>query len=75
LRHAAFFYIINTSKYSTEIIIMALSNIKTANAARVLNLMDSVEDGDGRYTEFVALVAKDANITTGQLDSELDAFI
>lgn len=49
--------------------------IKTANAQRVLQLMDSCEDGSERYREFVNLVAKEANITTKQLEEELNPFI
>ena len=48
---------------------------KTANANRVLQMMDNVEDGDGCYQEFVELVAKEANISKSQLNKELEPFI
>ena len=49
--------------------------IKTPNAKRVLQLMDSYEDGANRYCEFIKLVSKEANITTEQLEEELNPFI
>lgn len=49
--------------------------IKTANAQRVLQLMDSCENGDSRYREFVELVAKEANVSIEQLEAELNPFI
>ena len=48
---------------------------KTAEAQRVLQLMDSTEDGASRYTEFVQLVASESNISVKQLERELDPFI
>ncbi len=48
---------------------------KTNNAQRVLQLMDSEENGNNRYQEFVKLVAKDVGISTQQLGSELEPFI
>ncbi len=48
---------------------------KTANAQKVLQMMDAEEDGDSRYQEFVGIVANEAGITTAQLDKELDPFI
>lgn len=48
---------------------------KTPNAKRVLQLMDSDEDGDERYDEFVELVAREAGISILQLESELEPFI
>jgi hypothetical protein len=50
-------------------------SIKTANAQRVLQLMDSCEDGASRYREFVELVSKEAKISTEQLEKELNPFI
>jgi hypothetical protein len=54
---------------------MSKSPKKTENASRVLQLMDSSEHGEGRYGEFVKLVANDANISIAQLEQELDPFI
>ena len=48
---------------------------KSAAASRVLKLMDSDEDGQDRYGEFVAQVAKEAQINVEQLESELVPFI
>ncbi len=48
---------------------------KTVNAKKVLRMMDSEEDGDSRYQEFVSIVANEAGITTAQLDKELEPFI
>jgi Ca2+-binding EF-hand superfamily protein len=49
--------------------------IKTENAAKVLQLMDSTEDGGDRYNEFVSLIAKENGISVSQLEAELDPFI
>lgn len=49
--------------------------IKTKNAKRVLQLMDSEDDGDSRYQEFVALVSKETGVSIEQLEQELDPFI
>lgn len=48
---------------------------KTEGAQRVLSLMDSVEDGEERYCEFVKKVAKEMEITAEKLDLELEPFI
>ena len=49
--------------------------IKTANAQRVLQLMDSCEDGQDRYREFVIQVSTNAKMSYAQLEKELDPFI
>lgn len=51
------------------------SPIKTAEAQRVLQLMDSTEDGADRYSEFVRLVAKESGKSIAQIEEELDPFI
>lgn len=48
---------------------------KSANASRVLELMDSCEDGGRRYGEFVRMVASEAGVSREQLEEELDPFI
>lgn len=48
---------------------------KTVGASKVLQLMDSEEDGESRYAEFVKLVAGELGIPTNQLDKELEPFI
>lgn len=48
---------------------------KTDGAQKVLQMMDSEEDGESRYQEFVDIVASESGITTAQLDKELDPFI
>lgn len=48
---------------------------KTLNASKVLRLMDSVDDGQDRYCEFVKQVADQAGITIDALDAELEPFI
>lgn len=48
---------------------------KTHAAKRVLQLMDSFEDGDSRYGEFVKLVSQEENISIEQLEKDLDPFI
>jgi len=50
-------------------------NVKSANAKRVLQLMDSCEDGEGRYSEFVKLVAHESNVSIESLNAELELFI
>lgn len=49
--------------------------IKTVNASRVLQLMDSCLDGEGRYQEFVKQVAEEANMSVAALEAELEPFI
>lgn len=48
---------------------------KSLNASRVLKMMDSTYGGDGRYCEFVNLIAEQAGITIAELDAELAPFI
>ncbi|WP_415912532.1 hypothetical protein [Neptuniibacter sp. QD37_11] len=48
---------------------------KTKGAQKVLQLMDSVEDGENRYREFVDQVAQEDGITVAQLEKELEPFI
>lgn len=49
--------------------------IKTVNASRVLQLMDSCLDGEDRYQEFVKQVAEEANMSVTALEAELEPFI
>jgi len=49
--------------------------IKTANAKRVLQLMDSVEDGDSRYNEFVLLVSNESGNSVSKIEKELENWI
>lgn len=48
---------------------------KTVNAQKVLQMMDSEEDGDSRYQEFVRVVASESGITIAQLEQELAPFM
>lgn len=48
---------------------------KTASAKKVLQLMDSEEDGDCRYQEFVRQVSIEDCIPYEQLEAELEPFI
>lgn len=48
---------------------------KSSSAKKVLQLMDSEEDGQDRYMEFVKRVAKEDNISISQLEKELEPFI
>ena len=48
---------------------------KTSLAKKVLKMMDSVEGGESRYSEFVAKVAKQAGISTQELDKQLVDYI
>jgi hypothetical protein len=54
---------------------MSTSIFKSENAKRVLQLMDSFEDGQERYCEFVDQVAQEANMTKEALEAELEPFI
>lgn len=49
--------------------------IKTSSAKRVLQLMDSCEDGGGRYCEFVKQVSIETGISVENLDKELEHWI
>lgn len=49
--------------------------LKSAEAKRVLQLMDSFDDGNGRYTEFVQQVSNETNISVEELNKELEPFI
>ncbi|MCZ2798998.1 hypothetical protein [Vibrio alginolyticus] len=49
--------------------------IKSANASRVLQLMDSCLDGEDRYQEFVKQVAVESNMSVEALEFELEPFI
>lgn len=50
--------------------------LRTLKAAkRVLSLMDSCEEGDGKYSEFVKLVADDECINITKLELALNAYI
>jgi len=49
--------------------------VKTENAQRVLQLMDSEEDGSQKYSEFVVQVSNDAGITKEHLEIELEPFV
>jgi hypothetical protein len=48
---------------------------KSINAKRVLSLMDSCEDGQDRYLEFVLLVANEAGVTREAVEAEVSPFI
>lgn len=48
---------------------------KTKSAKKVLQLMDSEEDGGSMYMKFVKQVAKEDNISIKQLEKELDPFV
>ncbi|MGR5296863.1 hypothetical protein ACPV5U_19625 [Vibrio mediterranei] len=58
-----------------EVKVLMKQPYKSANAKKVLQLMDSCQDGQDRYQEFVRLVAKDANISIEVLEAELEPFI
>lgn len=49
--------------------------VKTQGAQKVLELMDSQEDGADRYCEFVELVSNETGVTIAQLNKELEPFI
>ncbi len=49
--------------------------MKSDSVTRVLQLMDSCEDGQERYAEFVALVASEDNVSVKQLETELNQYI
>ena len=49
--------------------------IKTSNAKRVLKLMDSCEDGDGRYCEFVKQVSIETGDSVEKINQELENWI
>jgi hypothetical protein len=49
--------------------------VKSPAAQRVLALMDSNEDGDGRFGEFVKQVSGEMGISTSQIEKELAHFI
>ncbi|MBD77971.1 MAG: hypothetical protein CL840_03370 [Crocinitomicaceae bacterium] len=48
---------------------------KTESAKKVLQLMDSEEDGGCRYQEFVRQVSNEDGISYEQLEAELDPFV
>ena len=48
---------------------------KTENAQKVLQLMDSVDDGESRYNEFVKQVSDETNVPLSQIKEELEPFI
>jgi len=52
-----------------------VEDTKSSNAKRVLQLMDSCEDGASRYMEFVKLVSSEANVTIESLEVELEPYI
>jgi ribosome-binding protein aMBF1 (putative translation factor) len=49
--------------------------IKTENASRVLQLMDSYEDAPNDYSKFVKSVSEEQGISIEQLEKELEDFI
>ncbi|MFA0882291.1 hypothetical protein NHG76_16605 [Vibrio cholerae] len=49
--------------------------MKSDSVARVLQLMDSCEDGQERYAELVAQVASEDNVSVEQLETELNQYI
>ncbi|CAH6978952.1 conserved hypothetical protein [Vibrio chagasii] len=54
---------------------MSQSPQKSQAATKVLQLMDSCEDGDGRYTEFVNEVVAELGVSKEELEKELDLYI
>lgn len=48
---------------------------KSENAKRVLQLMDSCEDGDSRYQEFIRKISLEYGISIEKLEYELEPFI
>lgn len=49
--------------------------MKSNSVIRVLQLMDSFEDGQERYAEFVTQVANEDNVSIEQLEQELNQYI
>lgn len=49
--------------------------VKTSNAKRVLQLMDSCVDGDNRYSEFVKQVSDETGVSVQQINKELENWI
>lgn len=49
--------------------------MKSDCVTRVLQLMDSCEDGQERFTEFVAQVASENNVSVEELETELNQYI
>lgn len=49
--------------------------MKSDSVTRVLQLMDSCEDGQERYVEFMAQVASEDNVSVEQLETELNQYI
>lgn len=48
---------------------------KSERACRVLQLMDSNEDGASRFSEFVKTVSKETGVSVEQIELELEPFI
>jgi hypothetical protein len=48
---------------------------KSDNAARVLQLMDSVEDGLAEYSRFVAQTSEETGTNIKKIEKELEPFI
>jgi hypothetical protein len=60
---------------ANEILLATNEATVAAGAKRVLGMMDGVEDGDGRYQEFVAIVSKETGTSIHDLNDELEKFI
>lgn len=48
---------------------------KSVAAQKVLELMDSVEDGADRFSEFLLIVSKETGASTEQIKEDLKSYI
>jgi hypothetical protein len=70
---------LNTSKEghkrAAQILKEQTTPARTNEASRVLNLMESEEDGPARYCEFVKLVSFESGVPIDQLERDLRPFV